>query len=75
MTPEQWKQFSSKERKFKEYQRALDYSMGYMQSLRDQGLKVGDGHYNDCSYTQMEIIRYAREIFTKDLKGNSFIYD
>jgi len=74
MTPKQWIQFTSKERSFKDYQRALDYSMGYMQSLRDQGLKVGDGHYNDCSYTQMEILRCAREIFKKDLKGNSFMF-
>lgn len=56
-----------------ELQRAMDYSMGYMEGLRATGLKVGNPHYNDCSYNQMEIGRYAREVYNKDLKGTNFI--
>jgi hypothetical protein len=53
----------------KDYQRLMDFNIGYRLALRDLGLKVGDARYNDAAIEGMEIMRYARECLQKDLKG------
>ena len=48
-------------------EKLFNASCGYMHGLRAAGLKVGDAVYNDGSFCNMEIQRYAREVFKAEL--------